>query len=87
MKQIQKKGASMALNIVIVAVILIVILSVLLVIFFRGTSNFERGTGCSELRRCVTSTDQCLTGETAVPMRCRTYGDVEGSFCCVGGNG
>ena len=84
MNTLSKKGEGMVLNIVIIAVILLVVLAVVLVIFFRGTSDFQRGTGCSDPARCVFAARDCAPGQIPTPMTCTGYAGMEGRYCCVG---
>lgn len=79
-----KKGVSLSLNTVVIAVLLLVVLAIILVIFGGGMSQFSSGIGCPE-DKCVVD-DDCsyLSGDYySVPMKCENEFEQKGRYCCI----
>jgi hypothetical protein len=71
-----KKGAELTMNVIIVAAIALLVLIILAVLVFNSVTKTQKNTGCEALGgKCISDVDCTATQETSGGLWSHDYGD------------
>ena len=77
-----KKGISISMELVVIAVICLIVLAVLLYIFSQKAGTFDKGTSsCGG--QCVGEDEQCTDPEAFKIAYSNCGGDKNKNYCCL----